>query len=572
MKLCIREMLDGYIEDDIEIGAKTVVSIDIIKEATMKKINLADTHTERHGIRYIILIAAVVALTAAFTLTGYALGWFGLQNAIYTTETTNVSDPTESQVEARSYMSLSGWVGTPEFEANAEWLSFLNGYISSDDNSTLFKERFPDGDAYMEKANYFYTCYDQTMLDKLLSICNKYGLALHTQRLPASSPEELYILAGTGTFILNDENAMMGGYVYEDGSFMCEGEMDSTGGESFGYQLLRNVQGSLSAAMLNIGDANAYEEWSYTTLSGTTVCLDLSPTHALIIYEAEDSFVVVNILTGSEENGEDYAPLTKKGLEDFADTIGFEQIDVGGEPKVLEKANAGPSIAADSKDAITLTAWVEKDEYKAGAAWATFCREYDGGNYRWDIFGSPYPGVYPCYDSTMEAKVQSLCREYNLKAHETMETVYNAEMTWEGMPEDERPQKLLTPEEFCTAVGCGQFIHNGDTMTFADIYKDGSFRLQGGTNSMAYTMTRFTKGTFASSIPDLGDVSAYETWNYKTSSGATVCLVTGAGLYTPSLILYETDTSYVVVYLYNGDLEAYRMEEYADFFDFTQID
>lgn len=568
MKLYIRDMLDEYIEDDIEISGEAVVSIDNIKEATMKKINLTGTHTTRLGRRYFVLIAAVVALAAAFTLTGYALGWFGLRNAILLTETPDVANPTGSQVTARNYLSLSGWAGTPEFEANAEWMSFLNGYINTDDNSTSVEERFPDGDAYMEKANYFYPCYDQTMLDKLLSICNKYGLTLHTQRLPSSSPEELYTLAGTGTFLLKDENNMIGGYVYEDGSFMCEGEMDSDGVESFDYQLNRNVKGSLSVAGLNIGDANAYEEWGYTTSSGANVCLDLSPTHALIIYEAEDSFVVANILMGSEGNGEDNAPLTKKGLEAFADTIDFAEIDVGGEPKVLEKANADPTVAVNTGEAITLSAWVEKDEYKAGAAWASFCREYDGGTYRWDIFGSAYPGVYPCYDSTMEAKVQSLCKEYNLKTQETRETIYNAEMSLGFAPKDARQ---LTPEEFCAAVGCGQFIHNGDTMTFADIYKDGSFRLQGGTKSMGYTMTRFTKGTFASSIPDLGDVSAYKTWNYETSSGATVCLVTGAGMYTPSLILYETDTSYVVVYLYNGDLEAYRMEEYADFFDFTQI-
>jgi hypothetical protein len=39
---------------------------------------------------------------------------------------------------------------------------------------------------------------------------------------------------------------MIGGYVYEDGSFKCDGEMGCSDGGSFGYQFIRKVQGSLS--------------------------------------------------------------------------------------------------------------------------------------------------------------------------------------------------------------------------------------------------------------------------------------------------------------------------------------
>jgi hypothetical protein len=284
-------------------------------------------------------------------------------------------------------------------------------------------------------------------------------------------------------------------------------------------------------------------------------------------------------MAGSEENvipayallPSGYAVLTREGLEAFADTFDFAQIDAGGEPTVLEKVNAGPRVAADPGDAMTLSAWAETDEYRRRGVG----RLLPGAQRRslsMGLFDSEYTDVYPCRDDAMKAEVRSLCEEYGLKAHETIETVYNKEISWEGMPEDKRPKNLLPPEEFCAAAGCGPFIRNGDNMKFADIYEDGSFRFQGGPNTMGCTMTRVAKGSFASSIPPLGDdLSAYKTWNYETSGGAVVCLATGAGKLSPSLILYETDTSYVVVLFYNGNLEPYRMEAYADYFDFTQI-
>jgi hypothetical protein len=135
-------MLDGYVEDDIEIGEKNVVSVDRIKEVTMRKINRTGARIARSGKRYFVLIAAVVVLAAAFAVTGYALGWFGLKNAVYTLETPDAGSPAGSPAAARSYLSLSGWAGTPEFEATAEWSSFLSEYADRSDPSVSFDEQF----------------------------------------------------------------------------------------------------------------------------------------------------------------------------------------------------------------------------------------------------------------------------------------------------------------------------------------------------------------------------------------------------------------------------------------------
>lgn len=77
MKLNIREMLNGYVENDIEIRGKNVVSTDKIKEVTMDKI--IETKTKKRIFRPSVIIAAVCILTVLFgtTAMAYFLKWGG---------------------------------------------------------------------------------------------------------------------------------------------------------------------------------------------------------------------------------------------------------------------------------------------------------------------------------------------------------------------------------------------------------------------------------------------------------------------------------------------------------------
>ena len=69
MKRNISDLLDTYMEEDVELEAETVLSPTRIKELTMNKLNQNQNHTEKKRgkhfpIRVLIAAAAVAALSA----------------------------------------------------------------------------------------------------------------------------------------------------------------------------------------------------------------------------------------------------------------------------------------------------------------------------------------------------------------------------------------------------------------------------------------------------------------------------------------------------------------------------
>ena len=82
------------------------------------------------------------------------------------------------------------------------------------------------------------------------------------------------------------------------------------------------MKGVLDTASLNVPDTENYEQWEYTTSCGATVLLALSPHHAMIIAESEQSFTVVNVQAGSEVSPSG-ARISAAELEALADSIDF---------------------------------------------------------------------------------------------------------------------------------------------------------------------------------------------------------------------------------------------------------
>jgi len=145
------------------------------------------------------------------------------------------------------------------------------------------------------------------------------GLKLHESRTFVSSGEELIKEAGTDGFIRNN-NKVLGGYVYNDSTFHFDGEAVLKDGTQMGYQFGNYVKGTFSDTYLNIGDANSYREWEYTTKSGVKVSLALSENKALVIADLPDSYVTINLLSGTQKG------ITDKMLEEFADLFDFSKI------------------------------------------------------------------------------------------------------------------------------------------------------------------------------------------------------------------------------------------------------
>jgi hypothetical protein len=235
--------------------------------------------------------------------------------------------PDDAAQPPQELIAMQGYPDSNEYKATAEWNAFVAGY---DTDHSILNKVGNSPNEYTEKYP-MYLVYSKDMADKLEEITAKYGLKLHTSNTIVQTPEELIAAAGVGNFLESKEgagvNRMLGGYVYNDGTFHYDGEAVLDTGTTMDYQFGNYVKGTFSDTYLNIGDASSYQEWQYETKSGVTVALALSESKALIIVDLPDSFVAVNVLGGTTKGtffGSD--GVTKEDLEKFTDTFDFSQL------------------------------------------------------------------------------------------------------------------------------------------------------------------------------------------------------------------------------------------------------
>ncbi len=270
----------------------------------------------------LILILAVLPVVAI------AANWFGLRDLLIpeapwgpsaqngghsgnaqSVPENGVSDQNEEG--AYKFIGLSGYQGSPEAQALAEWMAFLSAY----DTDNAISEEIGNGPLEIDENRYgLYGVYTQEMADKLEEIIQKYGLKLHTD-VNIVSQEELVFRVG-GDF-MRDELIKYWAYIYEDGSFQFDGDMELQDQETVGYQFGRRVKGTFDETILDIGDVADYQELEYVTSGGERVILALGSDKALIFMDSESCFILMNVLGGSN------CGVTEDVLKDLADSIDF---------------------------------------------------------------------------------------------------------------------------------------------------------------------------------------------------------------------------------------------------------
>ncbi len=271
--------------------------------------------TRHTGIRKnkFFLIAAVIA--AILVLAGCAAHFLGLWDLLLPEKVEvipSIQDDPEKKPYEVDVISLAGFMETPESQALAQWQAFLEGY----DHQTSTNEIFAPGTSYN-----LYQVLDQTMADKLDGIMAQYGLKLHTG---ITSIDQENLCQAVGGDFMGQNNGY--GYIFEDGSFHIDGDIELPGYGLLDYQMSRNVRGTFSDVTLSVNDIQAWQEWAYTTKDGTAVTLALSPIRGLIIADLPDSFVTINVLAGTESKPEDVfssGPIGKAEMEALADSFGF---------------------------------------------------------------------------------------------------------------------------------------------------------------------------------------------------------------------------------------------------------
>lgn len=275
-----------------------------------------------HTALRVTLIAA--ALAALLGVTAYAADWFGLRSRLADTgHMLNVSTIGEGgervsyEAEAMLLVPAGHWE-SPEYQASVEWFRFWEEYMEEKSRDTSDWRDFEGAQALL--GTDIYLAWDTVMAEKLLEICDKYGLKLHTDMTMASSLDEFYSLAGTEPFGLPDGVVSSPGYVFEDGSFKAEGFMEIDG-ENTIFTIGKYVSGTMPPFPVYLAEPENYQEWSYTTADGCTVCIDYN-TNAdemghtvLIFYSQKDAYIR---LSGSVPGGPEQA-------EELAERFDFEK-------------------------------------------------------------------------------------------------------------------------------------------------------------------------------------------------------------------------------------------------------
>ena len=287
----------------------------------------------RNITKKLVVAASVAALLAGLCLTAYAVNLFGLRDLLLPErhEVQLPIDPADVGADGlpldqkrETYMadmiSLAGFANTPEAMATAEWQAFLATY----DPDGEIVGQIGNSPTGFEEDYLFYQVYTQEMADKLDEIVSKYCLKLHSSMLDDLYTDEALCDQVGGDFLV--ENRAYSAYMYEDGTFKFDGEIDLEDYGSLDYQFQRCVRGSFTDISLNISDISDYTEWNYITGSGTPALLALAPHKAMIIVDLPDSFVTINVLAGTE-TAEDgifsCGPFDAAGLERFADSFDF---------------------------------------------------------------------------------------------------------------------------------------------------------------------------------------------------------------------------------------------------------
>lgn len=240
-------------------------------------------------------------------------------------EAENRTDTTETEQEAVQPEQITpelSFIDSPEFQACAEWNIFEEGY---DTDGAILAEAGNESLAGYKYIEYF--CYSKEMEDKIDEICEKYGLILLSGCQIIDAYSDLLSGTGVGDFCKDSENVkhnVVWGYLYDDGTFMIEGNVTLAGSSicEVDYQFARAVKGTFTTAYMNL-DFSEYSTRAYTTIEGENVFILCGvDKHPKIIAETEKSFIIINVLGDLS----DISDVNDERLEMLADAFDFAAI------------------------------------------------------------------------------------------------------------------------------------------------------------------------------------------------------------------------------------------------------
>ncbi len=263
------------------------------------------------------LIAA--ALIAALGVTAYAVYEMFIDK--YVIEQPGEFETEEEATErSRTRISMTGYQGTPEYQAYTEWEAWLRDWKIKAEENDPWEARGVDDSWHETPDNYavIYEAYFQDQADALDAIVEKYGLTLHQDREIYYRSTDLYEALGTEPFFGSPvasigEDYDVTGYIYDDGSFAADFEETLSGERTVSMRLFVNAKGSFAMISDALEMSEDNEAWQYETAGGETVDMYLTPNDARIMMESAGAYLEVAVDAGGAPS---YDPSTDPRLSE----------------------------------------------------------------------------------------------------------------------------------------------------------------------------------------------------------------------------------------------------------------
>jgi hypothetical protein len=263
---------------------------------------------------------AILLLLVSGIALAVATDFLGIQGLFLSTQPFSTGDSDGSTEEiSLAFISLQGFVGTPEHAAAVRWQAFRNSY---DPDNTGFSAD-SDGSWMQVPAQYRdYGAFTPEMIAEIHNIAAIYGLSLMGEAHTIHADEPIPAHLASGPF-LDDALLRLSGFYRESGLFQFGGQY---GDIPFSFRLAR--KGVFDNEVFITSGYAAYTEWQFENRHGTPLLLVQSAGYSLLITETEEAFVVVTISGGTKTSGLhlDLPPFSSSDLEHFADLIDFRQL------------------------------------------------------------------------------------------------------------------------------------------------------------------------------------------------------------------------------------------------------
>ena len=204
---------------------------------------------------------------------------------------------------------------------------------------------------------------------------------------------------------------------------------------------------------------------------------------------------------------------------------------------------------------ISLQGYSDTNEFKASKEWYEF---EDGYDQDWKIcdaydkeckktgkdpYEEKYPG-YGIYSKEMAAKVDELCKKYNLKLRgKFVNSKYNEkdEESWNIHEKDLIDMFGNIWDDKIKGVGY--------------CYENGTFSLDADCDKVSFQIRRVIKGTFDTVYLNVGDISTYDQWTYKTKCGVEVSIALNTKDGQNGVVLANTPKGFVAINLCESEDE-----------------